>query len=63
LTVDRNEVGLGCAYRKPVFSELLRVSGCGARKKILEKLGLHGTADLILYAVTKGVVSQQLTVI
>ena len=26
------------------------------RKKILEKLGLHGTADLILYAVRKGMV-------
>jgi DNA-binding CsgD family transcriptional regulator len=26
------------------------------RKKILEKIGLHGTADLILYAVRKGVV-------
>jgi len=26
------------------------------RKKILDKLGLHGTADLILYAVRKGVV-------
>jgi DNA-binding NarL/FixJ family response regulator len=27
------------------------------RKKIIEKLGLHGTADLILYAVRKGVVA------
>jgi len=26
------------------------------RKKILEKLGLHGTADLILYAVRKGMI-------
>jgi two-component system response regulator NreC len=26
------------------------------RKKILDKLGLHGTADLILYAVRKGIV-------
>jgi two-component system response regulator NreC len=26
------------------------------RKKIIEKLGLHGTADLILYAVRKGMV-------
>jgi len=26
------------------------------RKKILDKLGLHGTADLILYAVRKGMV-------
>ena len=25
------------------------------RKKIIEKLGLHGTADLILYAVRKGI--------
>jgi DNA-binding NarL/FixJ family response regulator len=27
------------------------------RKKIIEKLGLHGTADLILYAVRKGIVA------
>ena len=27
------------------------------RKKILEKLGLHGTADLILYAVRKGIIA------
>lgn len=26
------------------------------RKKILEKLGLHGTADLILYAIRKGII-------
>ena len=27
------------------------------RKKIIEKLNLHGTADLILYAVRKGIVA------
>ena len=27
------------------------------RKKIIEKLDLHGTADLILYAVRKGIVA------
>jgi two-component system, NarL family, response regulator NreC len=26
------------------------------RKRILEKLSLHGTADLILYAVRKGII-------